>query len=197
MLAGKADLKMDLITTKSFTEARCPRIMPAPTILSLFIGSKLGSWKYKIKAQPSSTPSIFLLHSPWKALPICTLLPIRSKKNSNQFFLHFLIFFLYKLQTWNSTYLQVRTKILNATSKGTPDRVPSQTLKRPGGRTAMRKSLLPFSLIQQSTAALLPPEISLNSALQDINILAKFSTQCCAYHAPYNARPQVYDISQS
>lgn len=79
-----------------------------------------------------------------------------------------------------------------------PRQSPKQNFEKARGKNCYdKKFLLPFSLMQQSTAALLPPEISLNSALQDINILAKFSALCCAYCAPYNARPQVYDISQS
>lgn len=89
--------------------------------------------------------------------------------------------------------------MLNATFKATPDRVPSKTLKKLGGRTVSceKNPSSLFSLIQQSRAALLPPETSLNSALQDLNIVAKFSALCCAYCAPYNARPQVYGVSQS
>lgn len=54
-----------------------------------------------------------------------------------------------------------------------------------------------FTLSQQSMAAVLVPEIFFNPALQDINILVKFSALCCAYSAPYNARPPGYSTSQS
>lgn len=144
VLARKADLKMDLITSKSFTGARCPRTMPAPTILFLCTENRIGSWEYKSKStalfHTQHLPP--LLHMESLSLPRSTT--SRSEKKFKTIFPSFLNFSLYKLQTWNSTYLQLRTKMLNVTFKATPDRIPSKTLKKPGGRTAMRKIPPPF-----------------------------------------------------
>ena len=92
------------------------------------------SWEcIKIKAQPPPTSSFFLTTPHGKLpLPCSTTSQVRNKASSTPFFLCFLIFLCTKLRTWDSTYMQFPTKMLNATSKAILSRVPSKTLEKPG-----------------------------------------------------------------